>query len=418
MNECENSSTTIRNIFLYKLKEPLILKKYLLRNLKHRKWQCLKWDKHKWTEVLGSEQIKISFGKKLSPSEPLDEPQWEHLTFKKAMSFSEMLKWEQGETNFVTDCNTCVSHSEYWAYLDYHYMNNLSDEKLMDENISWDLLGFPEIKAKDSTLWIGTCGANTPCHIDTYGANIVCQISGRKRWILFPKSQTPYLYPTRVPYEESSIYSAAGFPYPNLDKFSNLYQTTPYIVNLEAGDVLFVPKHWWHFVENLEFSVTINSWIPLPDDHHDRLKESVVTYQIGSLCQSLSNISLLKSIFATNAIDIGVMDSTELLDSFLINIKNYIREVECEKETDNESQGLKETDNSYDSLFTKVCKYSFSNYLSMTNIHSTSGKSEKQSSSRSENFVKILIKCFTDERVVNQVKMVVDENMEALKEFN
>ena len=52
---------------------------------------------------------------------------------------------------------------------------------------------------------------------------------------------------TRIPYEESSVYSrfdplddntAGGAP-PNLD------------VVLGPGDVLFVPKHWWHFVQTV-----------------------------------------------------------------------------------------------------------------------------------------------------------------------
>jgi oxalate decarboxylase/phosphoglucose isomerase-like protein (cupin superfamily) len=36
-----------------------------------------------------------------------------------------------------------------------------------------------------------------------------------------------------------------------------------YVVTLKPGDVLFVPNHWWHYVENIGVAVSINSWIPL-----------------------------------------------------------------------------------------------------------------------------------------------------------
>lgn len=36
-----------------------------------------------------------------------------------------------------------------------------------------------------------------------------------------------------------------------------------YEVILNPGDILIVPSNWWHYVENLETSLTVNTWIPL-----------------------------------------------------------------------------------------------------------------------------------------------------------
>lgn len=35
------------------------------------------------------------------------------------------------------------------------------------------------------------------------------------------------------------------------------------MIDLEPGDVLYVPKNWWHLVENLETSISINTWVEL-----------------------------------------------------------------------------------------------------------------------------------------------------------
>ena len=51
-----------------------------------------------------------------------------------------------------------------------------------------------------------------------YGYNMVAQILGEKRWVLFPPTSTSKLYPTRLPYEESSIFSSVNVKNPDYAK--------------------------------------------------------------------------------------------------------------------------------------------------------------------------------------------------------
>lgn len=109
---------------------------------------------------------------------------------------------------------------DFWCYADYKYMAELfEDFPHLHQAVNWSCFGFPERSGDESTIWIGSAEASTPCHIDTYGCNLVAQIYGRKKWTLFPPSETPNLYPTRIPYEESSVFSQVNVTSPDLRRF-------------------------------------------------------------------------------------------------------------------------------------------------------------------------------------------------------
>lgn len=35
-------------------------------------------------------------------------------------------------------------------------------------------------------------------------------------------------------------------------------------VELQPGDVLYVPKHWWHFASSVDVTVSVNQWVDVP----------------------------------------------------------------------------------------------------------------------------------------------------------
>lgn len=177
------------------------------------------------------------------------------------------------------------------------------------------------------TLWIGSMGANSVCHYDSYGVNIVCQVFGKKRWMLWPPNMTDTLHPTRLPFEESTIWSKIDIlkEYKN-NKNSKLF-TSCIDICLDKGDILVVPKHWWHFVESIfDVTISVNQWISnKKSDNFDRLNEYVSRYLLTSLefvhgrCNDLKYLSkwlnrnedLLDPQSCLNAIDALILNDTD-----------------------------------------------------------------------------------------------------------
>lgn len=252
-----------------------------------RQWTCLRWTPEFLASEVGDLRTRFRFCSRANSSTNELSP------YKKAImetdcefeeaSFGEFFQWLNGNI----DKSGSLSHfqrQDFWCYADYKYMAELfEDFPHLRQAVNWSCFGFPERSGDESTIWIGSAEASTPCHIDTYGCNLVAQIYGRKKWTLFPPSETPNLYPTRIPYEESSVFSRVNVTSPDLRRFPAFATVVKYEVILQPGDVLFVPKKWWHYVESLETSISINTWIELESDHIERVKEAMIRTLVCAL---------------------------------------------------------------------------------------------------------------------------------------
>ena len=97
----------------------------------------------------------------------IQEPQWDMKCPKEHMTLSELLQ--------TTESATCYK----WYYFDYKYLHQLfNDRTEILKSIDWQRFGFDKT-GNDSTIWIGSKGAHTNCHQDSYGCNLISQIHGR-----------------------------------------------------------------------------------------------------------------------------------------------------------------------------------------------------------------------------------------------
>ncbi len=110
---------------------------------------------------------------------------------------------------------------------------------------------YPEIGVKFfkklPVLFVGGEGAKVLMHYDMDLANnFHFNFAGTKKFILYPPSETKYLY--KVPYSIVSM-ETIDMDNPDFTKYPALAKAHGFEVILEHGDTLFIPSKWWHFVK-------------------------------------------------------------------------------------------------------------------------------------------------------------------------
>ncbi|XP_076974258.1 HSPB1-associated protein 1 isoform X2 [Tamandua tetradactyla] len=194
-------------------------------------WPARNWTAKHLAELLCGKQIRFRMGMKSTDTVPQFETTCSYIE----ATLEEFLTWNSDQSS-ISGPFRDYDHSQFWAYADYKYFIHLFEEKTdVFQDVIWSDFGFPGRTGRESTLWIGSLGAHTPCHLDSYGCNLVFQVQGRKRWHLFPPEDTPFLYPTRIPYEESSVFSKISVVNPDLKRFPQFQKAQRHVVTLSPG---------------------------------------------------------------------------------------------------------------------------------------------------------------------------------------
>jgi len=111
----------------------------------------------------------------------------------------------------------------------------------------------------NNQLWIGRGGSLTPCHYDK-AENLHMQICGQKTFLLIPPDQTFAVYPYPIDHPLDS-FSMVDFDAPDLQRFDRFAHLKPFEVTLEPGDLLYLPKYWWHQVaQGPGDNISLNFW--------------------------------------------------------------------------------------------------------------------------------------------------------------
>jgi lysine-specific demethylase 8 len=102
----------------------------------------------------------------------------------------------------------------------------------------------------------GPGGTVSPLHNDPYH-NLLCQVVGSKYLRLYGAAHTDRLYAREGPVCNNSyidLDSVDGGRHP-------LFEGAPCSqCVLRAGEMLYIPRHHWHYVRSLEMSFSVSFW--------------------------------------------------------------------------------------------------------------------------------------------------------------
>lgn len=177
----------------YRLSHPLVSR----RNPGIGQWPCLGWTLDEW--AINLEDVMMEFRVHQFVDDRKNIPQWEVRNLMQFSSnFSKFLKWTRSKSFNQSerlpakiikpnenDYFDFLNPDEHWVYSSYNRLSNLiKPNHPFLSSIDWSKLGVlgttvEDLSPEKSTLWIGTNGAQTPCHYDTYGYNLVVQLHGR-----------------------------------------------------------------------------------------------------------------------------------------------------------------------------------------------------------------------------------------------
>ena len=108
-------------------------------------------------------------------------------------------------------------------------------------------------------LWLGG-RVRTQIHHDR-DHNLACVLAGRRRFVLFPPEQVANLY--IGPIDNPPPLSIVDLDAPDFSRFPRFGEAlkTAQVAELECGDAIFMPRHWWHHVTSLEpYNAMVNYW--------------------------------------------------------------------------------------------------------------------------------------------------------------
>lgn len=220
---------------------PVVLRGAVANARAIQQWKS--WDYFE-TTVDGDTSCHVEVGGNYTQSQRCDIRFGDYLMYLKF--------FEERHGRSASDSITTPSDEE----LVYLAQNDAFEELYQDFGIP-DLTSLGEGKIYNCMVWMGPYGCVSPLHFDPMD-NALMQFVGVKQVLMYPPESYVYAGTDGNQSNTSPLNPEETL---NLKKHPLAADLPPPLkCRLTPGDVLFIPKKWWHFVRTVQTSVNINCW--------------------------------------------------------------------------------------------------------------------------------------------------------------
>ncbi|MER5985804.1 cupin-like domain-containing protein [Streptomyces sp. NPDC001787] len=117
----------------------------------------------------------------------------------------------------------------------------------------------PDRYPTDTRVWIGSAGTRSMLHSDLKD-NFFCQLWGEKSVTLLSWRNSRAAYP----FPDNLVNSQVDIAAPDMGRFPRLRDAVLHHVRVGPGDLLYIPRGWWHDIRAHTPSVSVNHWFGRP----------------------------------------------------------------------------------------------------------------------------------------------------------
>ncbi|KAJ3311716.1 T-complex protein 1 subunit epsilon [Boothiomyces sp. JEL0838] len=162
-----------------------------------------------------------------------------------------------------------VENTEEHGYLAQHplldqipeLLNDIAIPKYCNATTKEDIARPPDCIFKDGkdpqmAAWFGPADTVSPIHSDPFH-NVLAQVVGSKYIRLYDTTESDRLYPTDSHLGQNSQIDVQN---PDYKKFPLFEETPCWQTVLGEGELLYIPRNFWHYVRSLEKSFSVSFW--------------------------------------------------------------------------------------------------------------------------------------------------------------